>query len=62
MRRSRHSDSNVGDSRYIEFPIIFSIDPQNKVYVNENHDLANARSSSSRADSGLSEAFKGLNV
>ena len=33
-----------------------------RIFRNENHDLANARSSSSRADPGLRVAFKCLNV
>ena len=35
---------------------------QLQILENENHDLANARSSSSRADPGLRVAFKYLNI
>ena len=35
---------------------------QIEILRNENHDLANARSSSSRADPGLRVAFKCLNI
>ena len=38
------------------------IDSYIQLFINENHDLANARSSSSRADPGLRVAFKCLNV
>ena len=50
----------IGMNRMKTDMLVVSFDQ--RFYLNENHDLAIARDSSSRADSGLRVAFKCLNV